>query len=104
MSDCLPGKESITNAPIPVRKDYVTAKERLYGIPYHAKKVAKGLKLTRRIGEKIVINGNIIITISHQSGNQIGVHIDAPKDIVVDREEIHIRKQGESKHGSVNHR
>lgn len=52
------------------------------------------LVLERRIGQSIIINGNIEIwysSLDRQTG-KIKLAIEAPKDIVVDREEIHYRK------------
>ena len=47
--------------------------------------------LTRRIGEKLVIDDNVIITIVGVKGNQIRVGIEAPRDVQVHREEIYQR-------------
>jgi carbon storage regulator len=55
------------------------------------------LILTRRIGETIVINGNIRVTVLGVKGAQVRVGIEAPADMPVDREEIHERKQQEKK-------
>lgn len=49
------------------------------------------LILTRRPNERIIINGNIIIELLGIKGNQARLGIDAPRDIVVHREEIHKR-------------
>lgn len=49
------------------------------------------LILTRRLGEKIVIGGNITITILGVRGNQVRVGIEAPRDVPVHREEIQDR-------------
>jgi carbon storage regulator len=47
------------------------------------------LVLTRKIGQQIVIDGNIIVTIVAIEGNRIRVGVQAPKDITVDRAEVH---------------
>jgi carbon storage regulator len=47
------------------------------------------LVLTRKIGQQIVIDGNIIVTIVAIDGNRIRVGVQAPKDISVDRAEVH---------------
>ena len=49
------------------------------------------LVLTRRLGEKLIIGGNVTVTILGVKGNQIRIGIDAPRDISVNREEIHQR-------------
>jgi carbon storage regulator len=46
------------------------------------------LVLSRKLGEKIVINGNIVVTIVKIDRNQIRIGIEAPKDIPVYRNEI----------------
>lgn len=46
------------------------------------------LVLSRKLGEKIVINGNITVTVVKIDRNQIRLGIDAPGDIPVYREEI----------------
>jgi carbon storage regulator len=51
------------------------------------------LVLTRRIGEKIVINGDICITILAIRGNQVRLGIAAPRQTVVDRQEIRERRK-----------
>ena len=53
------------------------------------------LILTRRIGEALIINGNIRVELLGIKGNQVRLGIDAPLDIVIDREEIHERKLAE---------
>lgn len=53
------------------------------------------LILTRRVSEALVINEDITITVLSIKGNQVRLGIDAPKDIPIDREEIHyLKKQG----------
>ena len=47
------------------------------------------LILTRRIGESIIIGNNITLTVLGLKGNQARLGIDAPKDVPVNREEIH---------------
>ena len=49
------------------------------------------LILTRRIGERIVINGNIYLKILGVKGRQVLIGADAPPDIPIHREEIQQR-------------
>ena len=46
------------------------------------------LILTRRIGEKLVIAGDIKITVLKVRGNQVSLGVDAPIEVSVNREEI----------------
>ena len=47
------------------------------------------LILTRRIGETLIINDNIKVTILGAKNGQIRVGVDAPKSVSVHREEIY---------------
>lgn len=60
------------------------------------------LILTRRVGETIVINDDINITVLGVKGNQVRLGIDAPKEVSVNREEIHERIQREKIIGDDN--
>jgi carbon storage regulator CsrA len=51
------------------------------------------LVLTRRIGEKIVIDGVISITVVSIKGDNARLGVDAPSSICVDRWEVHQRRQ-----------
>jgi carbon storage regulator len=47
------------------------------------------LVLTRKIGEKIVIGGNIIVTILDGGrGEGVRIGIDAPRDVSIHRSEV----------------
>ena len=49
------------------------------------------LILTRKIGESIILDGGIKITVADVRGNQIRIGIEAPEEINVYREEIYER-------------
>jgi carbon storage regulator len=51
------------------------------------------LVLSRRLGEQIVIGGEIRITVVAVQGNKVRIGITAPPNIRVDREEISVRVQ-----------
>lgn len=46
------------------------------------------LVLSRKLGEKIVINGNIVITIVDIDHGRIRLGIDAPKEVPIFRQEL----------------
>ena len=54
------------------------------------------LVLTRKPGEQIVIAGNIVINIVSVGPGRVKIGIDAPSDVTIDRQEIHVKKQDES--------
>lgn len=51
------------------------------------------LVLTRKLGEEIVIGNNIRITVVEINGDRTKLGITAPKDVPVDREEVHKKKK-----------
>jgi carbon storage regulator len=55
------------------------------------------LILTRRRGETIRIGNDIEITVVEVKASQVRIGIKAPKDVIVDREEIAIRRENERK-------
>jgi len=50
------------------------------------------LVLTRRVGEEIVINGNIKVIVSAVNGDKVRLGITAPLSVPVDRMEVHERR------------
>jgi len=51
------------------------------------------LVLSRKIGEEIVIGNNIHITVVAIKGENVCISISAPKEIVVNRQEIHEKRK-----------
>ena len=47
------------------------------------------LLLPRRVGEKILIGEDVTLSVLHIKGDQIRISIDAPRDMKVNREEVH---------------
>jgi carbon storage regulator len=59
------------------------------------------LVLSRKLNEKIVIDGGIVVTVVKIDGNQIRLGIDAPSHIRVFREEIAGTSRRPSSDGAV---
>ena len=51
------------------------------------------LVLTRKVGEEIIIGGDIRVVVVAVQGAKVRIGISAPKDVVVDREEIHEQRR-----------
>jgi len=51
------------------------------------------LVLTRKLGETVIINDNISVTVLGIQGGIIKLGFNAPRDVSIDREEIFYRKQ-----------
>lgn len=51
------------------------------------------LILTRKPGETLVLGDDITVTVLSVKGNQVRIGVNAPKDVHVNREEIHIKKK-----------
>jgi carbon storage regulator len=49
------------------------------------------LVLSRKIGDKIIIDNNIEIEVVGVKGDQVRLGIKAPKDVPVHREEVHAK-------------
>jgi carbon storage regulator len=50
------------------------------------------LVLSRRVGERIVVDRNIVIELVQMRGDHVRIAITAPPEIEVDREEIFARR------------
>jgi carbon storage regulator len=55
------------------------------------------LVLSRKIGESVIIQNNIKITVLEISGNQIKLGFEAPDDVPIYRQEIYERIVSENK-------
>ena len=51
------------------------------------------LVLTRQIGQEIIIDGSIRVTVTSIKGDRVRIGITAPPEVRVDREEVHRRVQ-----------
>jgi carbon storage regulator len=59
------------------------------------------LILTRRIGETLMIGGDVAITVLAVKGNQVRIGVKAPREVAVHREEIYDKIQHEDGTGST---
>jgi carbon storage regulator len=50
------------------------------------------LVLTRRVGEKIVIGNDVVLQVVEVRGDRVRLGFDAPPAVVIDRLEVHERK------------
>ncbi len=50
------------------------------------------LVLTRKVSEAIVIAGTVRVVVAEVEGNKVRLGVEAPRNVRVDREEIHLRK------------
>ncbi len=53
------------------------------------------LILTRRIGEKLIIDNDIVLTVLAVKGSQVRIGVEAPENVGIYREEIYRRIQSE---------
>ena len=51
------------------------------------------LVLSRGEGQEIIIGGNIVVTIVRLKGGVVKLGIEAPKNVTVDRKEVHESKR-----------
>ena len=59
------------------------------------------LILTRRVGETVVIGGDVDVTVLGVKGNQVRIGVKAPRDVAVHREEIYERICREQQDGAA---
>jgi carbon storage regulator len=59
---------------------------------HHALKEEKlMLVLTRKLGQAIILDGGIRVTITAIKGDKVRIGVEAPPEVRVDREEVHRR-------------
>lgn len=61
------------------------------------------LALTRKVGERIVIGDNIVVTVISVKGDNIRLAIDAPREIKIYRGEIFDAIASENRQAAVPH-
>jgi carbon storage regulator CsrA len=57
------------------------------------------LVLSRRLNQAIVIAGQVRVTVVAITPNRVELGVEAPREILVDREEIHVRRQVDASSG-----
>lgn len=57
------------------------------------------LILTRRVGEAIKIGADVTVTVMAVNGCQVRMGIQAPRDVVVDREEVAEKRKANPEFG-----
>jgi len=57
-------------------------------VPQRRERDPAMLVLSRKLGEKIVIGNDVVVTLVKIDRNQVRIGIEAPKDVPVHREEI----------------
>lgn len=55
------------------------------------------LIITRRIGETFYVGDAVTVTVLGLHGNEVRVGVNAPRDVVIDREEVRVRKHREAR-------
>lgn len=55
------------------------------------------LALSRKMGESIIVDNNIEITILEVKGEQVKIGVTAPKSVPIYRKEIYVQIQGANK-------
>jgi carbon storage regulator len=60
------------------------------------------LVLSRRLNQAIVIGGEVRVTVLAITPSRIELGVEAPREIMVDREEIHLRRQQVEAHSQLN--
>jgi carbon storage regulator len=57
------------------------------------------LVLSRKIGERIVIGDNVTVVVVDVRGDKIRLGIEAPKDVIVHRQEVYdaIKRRGDKR-------
>jgi carbon storage regulator len=52
------------------------------------------LVLSRKVDQAIVIAGKVRVVVAAVRGESVRLGVEAPRDVTIDREEIHDRKRG----------
>lgn len=58
-----------------------------------------GLCISRKVGEKFTVGNNVTITVIRIGRIDVGIHIECPKDVRIERDDMRLRKVAEGKGG-----
>jgi carbon storage regulator len=58
----------------------------------HLQEARLMLVLSRKVGQEIVIGGNVVVSVLSVNGNRVRLGIRAPAEVRVDRQEIHVAR------------
>ena len=59
------------------------------------------LVLSRRLNQAIVIAGEVRVTVLAITPSRVELGVEAPREVMVDREEIHARRQAQGDQSSL---
>ena len=59
------------------------------------------LVLSRRLNQAIVIGGAVRVTVLAITPSRVEIGVEAPREVMVHREEIHLRRQVDSDRSSL---
>ena len=54
------------------------------------------LVLSRRLNQAIVIGGEVRVTVLAITPSRVELGVEAPRQVMVDREEVHLRRQADA--------
>jgi carbon storage regulator len=69
-----------------------------------AGKVQGMLVLTRKTNERIVLGADCVVTVIAIRGDRVQLGVEAPRNVIVDREEVHWRRVKEARSKSTHER
>lgn len=58
------------------------------------------LVLSRRLNQTIVIAGEVRVTVLAITPSRVELGVEAPRQVMVDREEIHVKRQADGEQSS----
>ena len=59
------------------------------------------LTLKRKVGESVLVGEDVVITVMDYDRGAVSLRFDAPAEVIIDREEVRIRKDLELENGPL---